>query len=118
MHANDYAAVADCLADYVTGAVKGDSAVMRPAMHPDAHIFGYLDGELFAGPMQLLYDYVDEHDGADDLRWTATAVDETNGVASARLVIENWHGHTFTDYFTLLKVDGRWQIINKVFSHA
>jgi len=39
-------------------------------------------------------------------------------ICPARVVIESWGGHDFTDYFTLLKVDGRWKIMNNVFSHA
>ncbi len=26
-----------------------------------------------------------------------------------------WTGHRFTDLFTLLKIDGQWKIMNKVF---
>lgn len=108
-----------CLSDYVAGAVEGNGEIMRRAMHADAQIFGYLDGELFAGQMQQLYDYVDSHDPAgDDLRWAASLVDASDGAACARVVIENWGGHDFTDYFTLLKVDGSWKIMNKVFSHS
>jgi hypothetical protein len=32
-----------------------------------------------------------------------------------RLELDNWTGHRFTDMFTLLKVDGEWKIISKVF---
>ncbi len=34
---------------------------------------------------------------------------------TVRLELDNWTGHRFTDLFTLLKVDGQWQIMNKVF---
>jgi hypothetical protein len=50
----------------VAGAVEGKAEIMRRAMHADAQIFGYLDGELFAGPMQILYDHVDSHEPAGD----------------------------------------------------
>ena len=106
-----------CLVEYARGATEGDSAPMRRVMHEDAQIFGYLDGELFAGPMKLLYDYVDEHDGAPSIRWQATLVDESNGVGTARVVIEDWHGHNFVDYFTMFEIEGKWKIMNKVFSH-
>jgi hypothetical protein len=108
-----------CLQTYIAGAVKGDSMIMRGAMHSDAQIFGYLDNELFAGPMQLLYDYVDAHEPAGaDLSWAVSLIDESNGVACARVFIRNWGGHDFTDYFTLCRTDGHWQIMNKVFSHS
>jgi hypothetical protein len=45
-------------------------------------------------------------------------MDETGGVGCARVAIENWHGHDFTDYFTLLKLDGSWRVTSKVFSHT
>ena len=38
-------------------------------------------------------------------------------VATARLELNNWTGHRFTDLLALLKVDGRWKIINKVLHH-
>jgi len=34
---------------------------------------------------------------------------------TVRLEINNWTGHRFTDLFRLLKVDGEWKIMNKVF---
>lgn len=106
-----------CLVDYIRGAMEGDSTPMKAVMHKDAQIFGYLDGELFAGPMKLLYDYVDEHDGAPNIRWQASLIDESKGCGTARVVIEDWHGHNFVDYFTFLEIDGHWKIMNKVFSH-
>ena len=36
-------------------------------------------------------------------------------VATVRLESDNWTGLRFTDLFNLLKTDGRWQIMNKVF---
>ena len=37
------------------------------------------------------------------------------GMGTVRLELDNWTGHKFTDLFTLLKVDGTWKIMNKVF---
>jgi hypothetical protein len=36
-------------------------------------------------------------------------------LAKVRLEIDNWTGSRFTDTFTLLKLDGQWKIVNKVF---
>ncbi|MEI9895686.1 MAG: nuclear transport factor 2 family protein [Chthoniobacter sp.] len=44
-----------------------------------------------------------------------THVDVAETVAVVRLEIENWTGYRFTDFFTLLKIEGRWIIMNKVF---
>jgi len=42
-------------------------------------------------------------------------IDIVETVATVRLELENWNGRRFTDMFTLLKVDGEWKIMNKVF---
>jgi Putative lumazine-binding len=107
-----------CLNSYIEGAINGKSEPIKQVMHEDAQIFGYLEGELFAGPMELLYNYVDDNEGAGDaLTWSTSYIDETNGVACTKVTIKNWHGHNFTDYFTLFKINGFWKIMNKVFSH-
>ncbi len=43
------------------------------------------------------------------------SIDLIDTVATVRLELENWTGHRFTDLFTVLKVDGDWKIMNKVF---
>ncbi len=45
---------------YIDGAKSGRGADMKPAFHPDATIFGYVGDDLFAGPIQQLFDWNDE----------------------------------------------------------
>ena len=112
---SDYEAIAHTIQRYVNGGRSGRSADMKPAFHADATIFGYLGPELIAGPIQGLYDWVDQNPPAAELQSWIASIDLNGTVASARLEAENWSGHRFTDLFTLLKVDGVWKIINKVF---
>jgi hypothetical protein len=42
-------------------------------------------------------------------------IDIVGTVASVRLESDNWTGHRFTDFFNLLKLDGQWKVMNKVF---
>ena len=88
---------------------------MQPAFHQDATIFGYAEGDLFAGPIQMLFDYVDDDDPATGLQARIVSIDIVDTIAAVRLELENWNGHRYTDLFTLLKVDGVWKIMNKVF---
>jgi hypothetical protein len=34
---------------------------------------------------------------------------------SREIELDNWTGHRFTDLLSLLKTDGEWKIMNKVF---
>ena len=88
---------------------------MKLAFHPDATIFGYIGPDLFAGPIQGLFDWNDKNGPATELQGRITSIDLFETVATVRLELDNWTGHRFTDFFTLLKVDGEWKIMNKVF---
>ncbi len=111
----DHDAIAKVLQNYIHGAKSGKSDDMKPAFHEDATVFGYIGGDLFAGPIQGLFDWNDENGPAKQLEVSSTSVDLVGTVATVRLELENWTGFRFTDLFTLLKVDGTWKIMNKVF---
>lgn len=112
---NDYDRIAGVFEHYIRGARSGKGHEMEPAFHPDATLFGYIGVDLFAGPIQQLFDWNDENGPATDLRARITNIDLVDTVASVRLEVDNWSGNRFSEFFTLLKTDDRWQIINKVF---
>ena len=103
------------LDQYINGGKTGRGEDMRGAFHKDATIFGYVGEDLFAGPIELLFSWNDENGPAVGLVYEIDHVDIEGTVATARLDINNWHGHRFTDFFTLLRLDGEWKIISKVF---
>ncbi len=112
---SEYDVIANVVQHYIDGAKSGKGDGMKPAFHEDATIFGYAGADLFAGPIQRLFDWVDENDPATSLQARITSIDVVNSVATVRLELDNWIGSRYTDMFTLLKVDGEWKIMNKVF---
>jgi Putative lumazine-binding len=112
---SEYDAITRTVQTYINGGKSGRGADMQPAFHPDATIFGYIGPDLFAGPIQGLFDWNDQNGPAADLQGRITNIDLIETVATVRLELDNWTGHRFTDLFTLLKVDGEWKIMNKVF---
>jgi hypothetical protein len=100
---------------YINGAKSGKGDDMKPAFHPDATIFGYIGTDLFAGPIQKLFDWNDENGPATDIVTNIANIEVEGSIAVVRLESKNWTGHQFTDFFTLLKVAGEWKIMNKVF---
>lgn len=111
----DYDAITRTVQHYVDGAKSGSGDEMKPAFHEDATIFGYVGTNLSAGPIQDLFDRVDAGSPAPEIQARITSIDVEHTVATVRLESENWNGRRFTDLFTLLKVDGEWKIMNKVF---
>jgi hypothetical protein len=112
---SDYDAITQVIGLYVEGARTGKSDAMKPAFHQDAAIYGYAGPDFMAGPIQELYDFNDENGPAPDIQTWITSIDLAETVATVRLEIANWTGDRYTDLFTMLKVDGHWKIMNKVF---
>ncbi|GJL77458.1 MAG: hypothetical protein NPINA01_04470 [Nitrospinaceae bacterium] len=110
-----YDVIGTVIQHYIDGARSGKSEDMKPAFHRDATLFGYVGNDLIAGPIQKLYDWNDENGPATGLRAWVASIDLVDTVATVRLELDNWTGHRFTDLFTLLKIDGEWKIMNKVF---
>ena len=111
----DIEAISSVIQTYVQGGRNGDAAIMKPAFREDATIHGYLGGDLLAGPIDMLFDWVAENPPASDLEADIVSIDLANTVATARAEINGWLGHRFTDQFTLLKENGAWTITSKVF---
>ena len=112
---SEYEAIANTVQHYLNGAKSGRGDDMKPAFHADATIFGYVGRDLFAGPIQQFFDWNDQNGPATELQSRLAGIDIMGTIATARLELDNWTGHMFTDMFTLLKVDGEWKIISKVF---
>ncbi len=112
---SEHDAIAKTVQHYIDGAKSGSGDDMKPAFHKDATIFGYAGADLFAGPIQQLFDWNDENGPATELEARIASIDLVDTVATVRLELNNLGGYRYTDMFTLLKVDGEWKIMNKVF---
>ena len=111
----EYDAITETVQHYINGGKTGNTDEMKLAFHPDATIFGYIGPDLVAGPIKRLFDWNEQNGPATELEGRIASIDIIETVATVRLELENWSGHRFTDLFTLLKVDGEWKIMNKVF---
>ncbi|MCM3900111.1 MAG: nuclear transport factor 2 family protein [Pyrinomonadaceae bacterium] len=112
---SEYDAITRTVQRYINGGKSGRTTDMKAAFHPEATIFGYIGADLFGGPIQKLFDWNDQNGPATELQGRITSIDIIDTIAMVRLELENWTGHRFTDLFTMLKVDGEWKIMNKVF---
>lgn len=113
--ASDNEEISATIRTYMNGGISGKGDDMKPAFHEGATIYGYIGPDLFGGPIQGLFDWNDGNGPAADLEANIASIDIEGTAATARVELDNWTGHKFTDFFTLLKMDGKWKIISKVF---
>ncbi len=109
--------ISSVIQTYVEGGRKGDASIMKPSFRKNAIIHGHTDGGLLAGPIKMLYDWVESNPPAPDLEAKIVNIDLANTIATARVELTDWLGTRYTDQFTLLKENGTWTITSKVF-HA
>ena len=110
-------AIEEVVGKYIEGGRSADSSLMKPAFHENAQMSGPAEEGAFSGPIQALYDFVDSNGPAPDLEMrivNITVSDER--AASVVLHADHWHGKNFTDHFQLLKMDGTWKILSKIYS--
>lgn len=110
------AAVRRPLELYIKGHETGNGDFWRQAFHPSARIEGLRDGKFLS---RTAAEFAAGASGkpADDeaqRKRRIVSVDVQDDAASAKIELD-YPKVKFTDYFTLLKVDGEWKIMSKVY---
>jgi len=120
-YVQDYNAILDVLNQYNEGGKQANSALMKPAFSDQATIFGVDDnGNLSGGPIEGLFDTIDTaFRPSPDAQAAVVRVDIVGTAASARIDTDDISGFRFTDFFNLLKINGRWSVVSKIYhTHA
>ena len=90
---------------------------MKPAFSGKATMFS-VDGEgkLTGGAIQALFDGIDSgFRPSPEAQAAIVRVDVVGTAASARIDANDVSGFSFTDFFHLLKVEGQWTVVSKIF---
>jgi hypothetical protein len=113
----DYDAIVEVLGKYIEGCAKANSAIMKPAFNNQATIFSVgADEKLTGGPIQGLFDVIDkEFRPSPEAKAAIVNVDIVGMAASARIDTNDLCGYCFTDFFNLLKVEGKWTVVSKIY---
>ncbi len=114
----DERAIRDVIGIYFRGHATANPDTMRASFLPTAHIEGLRNGAFTSWTVDQYVAGFRNTPAADEAQRTRVidVVDVSGTGAMVKATLK--HGATtFTDYFVLLKVDGRWRIANKVY-HA
>ncbi len=89
---------------------------MRQAFHPDAKICSNQNGKLLCRTAEEFAARFSGAPAADETKRTRTIVslDITGDAAVAKIILD-YPAVKFTDYMSLMKVDGVWKIMNKIY---
>ena len=114
---DEEAAVRAALEHYLLGHATGDGSHFEVVFHPEAKLFWMRDGVLNT---RTSAEYIANASGAPaedeaQRRRAITMVDVTGDAAVAKIELD-YPDALITDYMSLLKIDGEWKIVNKIFT--
>ncbi len=119
---SDVAEIEKVLQVYFDGLYEGDTEKLGQAFHPMSHLYSVgSDGKVADFPRTDWFKMVESRPSAKsqngERRDRIVSID-FSGPATAFAKVEcQIPPRYFTDYLTLVKADGRWQVISKTF-HA
>ena len=104
------------LENYIKGHATGDSEFMKKAFHTEGNLIFIRDGKYMT---RSFAEYIAGFTGkpaADEAdRKRSIEMVEVSGNAGVGKIILDYPTVRFVDYMTLLKIDGEWKIVNKIF---
>jgi hypothetical protein len=115
----DFGEIARTVATYVEGMARGDAAALRQAFHPRAASIGHFEGDLEWASVEEFIAACEAEAIAADMQVPPHEIESISvaGDTAVVRVTNVWAGEDFRDTLTLLRHEGRWQIVSKVFQH-
>ena len=115
----DEAAIRQTVQYYFDGGKNRDSLTLRKAFHPEARMLFAREGKLVVVPIGEYITRVGSESlkpgEVDSTERKVVSVDVVGDAAVAKLELKR-PNTVLTDFMSLLKVDGRWLIVNKIFT--
>lgn len=117
-----YAEIVSALDLFFDGFYEGDVDKLKQIFHPNCHLFSAADGPLEDDDMSTVYEHVVNRlspASRNQPRYDRIISIDVSGPEAALAKVQIAFGDRFfTDYLSLLHIDGKWQIISKTFTYV
>merc|ERR1712060_347556 len=103
----------------------GDAAMLKSIFHESAVVNGFVGSHIMLGSPKPFFDYMEGlaakgksfKSAGFNYKGEITSLNVYGNVATAAVVEYGYGGNlAFTDNFHLMKVDGQWKIMSKIFT--
>lgn len=119
---NDYAGIEAALIPYFDGFYDGDVVLLKKIFHPLCHLYCATHTPMTDSDMEMVYGRVGNRNvpaERGDLREDGIiSIDQSGPECAYAKVYIALGNQMFTDYLTLVNIDGRWLIITKTFTYV
>lgn len=113
-----YDNVVAAIEGYLHGCMRADADAVSAAFAPEAFMWGYLGAEYVAQSGEDFARNViaEAEPSGSEYSYQIHSVTITGDIAQATIDEQNFLGANFTNYFGLVRKDGTWRIMSKVFT--
>ena len=122
MSSEAYAEVVTALDLFFDGFYEGDIEKLKRIFYPNCHLFSAADGPLVDDSMEEVYEYIRTRlspASRGQPRYDRIISIDVAAPESAMAKVQLAFGDRFfTDYLSLLRIDGQWRIISKTFTYV
>jgi hypothetical protein len=118
---NEYGAVAQAVSTYYDGLYHGDTSALGEVFHADARYVTVSSGELLQLDMNSYFPKVDARQSPESLGdpygYSLESIQFAGPTTASVRLRSSMLGKHFIDFLSMIKLDGSWRIISKVFDY-
>ncbi|RPE09544.1 nuclear transport factor 2 family protein [Chitinophaga lutea] len=120
MYAKQSIAVQSVINGYFDGIYRGDTALLGEVFHPQALLCGDINGQPYFKTVNEYLEVVRNRKSPQELgenfRMEVLGIEMLGNNAIAKLRVPML-GYDYYDYLSLTVIEGKWRIMNKLFTH-
>ncbi|PWV50611.1 nuclear transport factor 2 family protein [Chitinophaga sp. S165] len=113
----DKQAILAVIDTYIEGLKSGRVDLLKKVFYKDAIMYGFSEeNKITEGSVQHLYDIIEKNGALVNVTSKNTIQHQTSNTASVLAELKNTSpNQNSTDYLSLMKINGEWKIISKVY---
>jgi hypothetical protein len=112
--------IRDTINLYIQGLQTGNIDTLRKAFHPKAMMYGVSAKTVTIAEIEGLFGFVAANfpppKSEDPHQCYITVIQYAGNAASVEMIEESAYGNDYTNYFQLLKIEGKWVIVSKTYN--
>ena len=116
---NDHEQVLAVVDAYCRGVYRGDVELLRSVFHPKAALFAEVRGQPYYRALEEYLSVVANRQSpeaaGEPFRMKPVSVEVIHEIACAKVYCPMYE-YRYTDYLSFVRQEGKWRIVNKVFT--
>lgn len=121
MYKENRTEIEQLIIDYFQGIFNGETEKLEKCFHDDLYLYGDINGEDY---LKSKHEYIEgvksrksPKELKEEFKMKIVGLDVLGKVAMAKVHVP-FSGYNYYDYLSMAKINDKWVIVNKVFTHV